>query len=144
MRYVFGARLTKHETTTIVSFRDFPEAITEGVDRADALVQAADCLDAAILFRLKEGASVPAPTDLRRGEIGVPASASVAAKAAFIRAFEKSGVSRAVLARRLGVGETELRRMLDPDHPTKIDRLSDGMVALGMRFVLADQAADAA
>jgi antitoxin HicB len=63
---------------------------------------------------------------------------------AFVRAFRESGLTRVALAGRLGIGENEVRRMLDPNHGTKLERLNDGMRALGWRLVIADQSADAA
>lgn len=144
MRYVYPARLKTQEGTVIVTFRDMPEAVTEGRDHAEARLQATDCLDAALLFRLKEGAAIPPPSRVQRGETAVPASPAVAAKAAFIQAFDRAGVTRVALAARVGVRETEIRRMLDPDHGTKIDRLSDGMRALGRALVITDEAAEAA
>ena len=140
MRYLYPARLDEHGATTLVSFRDLPEAVTEGRQRQEALVEAGDCLD----FRIKEEAAIPLPSRPKRGEILIPASPSVAAKVAFVRAFRESGLTRVSLAARLGVGETEVRRMLDPDHGTKLERLNDGMRALGRRLVIADQSADAA
>src|SRR4051794_4618311 len=133
MQYVYPALLEKHPGTILVAFRDLPEAITEGHNRADAIAQAADCLDAALLFRLKDGEAIPSASRPRQGEILVPASPSVAAKVAFIRAFAEAGLTRVALAARLGVRETEVRRMLDPDHGTKLDRLDTGLRALGRR-----------
>ncbi len=144
MRYVYAARLKAREGTVIVSFRDLPEAITEGKNRADALAQGVDCLDAALLFRLKEGSPIPEPSPLQRGEVAVPASPAVAAKAAFIRTFGEAGLTRVALATRIGVAETEVRRMLDPDHGTKIDRLNAGMRGLGRALVVVDEKAEAA
>lgn len=144
MRYVYPASLEEHPDTVLVRFRDLPEAVTEGKTREDALAEAVDCLDMALLFRVKEKARVPAPSRAERGEVAVPASPSVAAKVAFIRAFAEAGITRVALAGRLGVRETEVRRMLDPDHGTKLDRLNEGMRALGRRLVVADQPADAA
>jgi antitoxin HicB len=144
MRYIYPARLRHHEGTVIVTFRDLPEAVTEGNDRAAALTEAIDCLDAALLFRLKEGERVPEPSAPQRGEIAVPASPGVAAKAAFVRAFQAAGLSRVALAARIGVAESEVRRMLDPDHGTKIDRLGAGMRALGRTLVIVDEDAAAA
>ena len=143
MRYAYPARLEERDGTVLVFFPDFPEAVTEGSDRAAALLEAVDCLDAAILFRLKESAELPAPSPAvpRTGLVVVPASPAVAAKAAFVRAFVASGLTRVALAAKLAVGESEVRRMLDPNHPTKVDRLGEAMVALGRRLVLADEAA---
>ena len=71
----------------------------------------------------------------------VPASLGVAAKAAFARAFAESGMTRVALAEELGLGETEIRRMLDPEHATKLDRLNQALPALGRRLVLGDMRA---
>ena len=144
MQYVYPARLEQHKGTTIVSFRDLPEAVTEGRSRAAALSEATDCLDVALLFRLKERAQLPAPTAARRGEVLVAASPHIAAKVALARAFADSGLTRVALAKRLGVRETEVRRMLDPDHGTRLERLNEGMRALGRQLVVADRPADAA
>ena len=144
MLCVYPARLTKERDTVIVTFRDLPEALTEGEDRAAALAAAVDCLDVALLFRLKEGAPMPASSRARAGEVPVPASPSVAAKVAFVQAFAAAKITRTALAGRLGLRETEIRRMLDPDHSTKLDRLDAAMRALGRRLVVTDQPADAA
>ena len=68
MRYIYAARLDAHRDTVTVSFRDFPEAITEGRDRNEAIAEAVECLDTALLFRLKEGTAVPSPSRTRPGE----------------------------------------------------------------------------
>lgn len=144
MRYVFPASLEEHAREVIVRFRDLPEALTSGRDRIDAVAEAGNALDAALLFRLKERAEIPEPSRARRGEVGVAASPTVAAKIAFARAFRDSGLSRVALAKRLGSSETEVRRMLDPGHATKIDRLNAALRALGRRLELGDEEADAA
>ena len=49
----------------------------------------------------------------------------IALKAALYEAFRESGVSQRRLARDLDIAESEVRRMLNPDHATKaatIDR----------------------
>jgi antitoxin HicB len=144
MQYIYPALLDDRAETIIVSFRDLPEAVTEGRTRGEALAEATDCLDVALLFRMKENNAIPLPSQPEPGEVLVPASPSVAAKVAFARAFSESGVTRVALARRLGLRETEIRRMLDPDHGTKLDRLGDGLRALGRNLVVSDQPADAA
>lgn len=141
MRYVYPARLTDHPETVIVTFRDWPEAITEGADRSAAIAEAHTILDAAIRFRLKEGEVLPEPSRPEGGEVMVAASPSVAAKAAFVRAFRESGLTRVALGARLGLHEGEVRRMLDPAYATKLDRLDAGLKALGRRLILADEAA---
>jgi hypothetical protein len=45
-----------------------------------------------------------------------------------------AGMSRLALARELKLGETEVRRILNPDHRTKLDRLDEVARALGGRL----------
>jgi antitoxin HicB len=71
----------------------------------------------------------------------VPVRPATAAKVAFADAFHASGLTRVELARRLKLDDKEVRRMLDPDHSTKIERLDEAIRALGQRFVLTVEAA---
>jgi antitoxin HicB len=48
----------------------------------------------------------------------------MAAKAALYLAMREAGITNAQLARKLGCGEKEVRRMLDPRHPTKLPRIT--------------------
>lgn len=138
MRYAYPARLKQHSDSIIVTFRDLPEALTFGNDRDDALSSAVDCLDVALLIRLKRSEGIPLPSKPRRGEVVVPASPQVAAKVAFALAFKDSGLTRVALAKRLGWAESEIRRLLDPNHATKLDRIDVALRALGRRLVIGD------
>lgn len=115
----------------IVSFRDLPEALTSGDDERDALVQAADCLDEAIAGRVKRGDEIPPPSPLRRGEHLVAVPAHTAAQAALYLAMREAGISKSELARRLGCDVREARRLLDPRHASKIERLETALAAVG-------------
>lgn len=125
-----------------VSFRDVPEAITWGDGLADALWQAADCLEEAIAGRLRRGESIPAPSKAGKGQRLVPVPALMAAKAALYLAIRDSGITTAVLARRLARSEKEIRRLLDPRHPSRLPLLQDALAKFGKRLVLSvDEAA---
>lgn len=68
-------------------------------------------------------------------------SAQMSAKAALFLAARAARVSNSELARRLGVGEAEVRRMLDPRHNTRLRRLEQGLAALGQRLIVHADAA---
>jgi antitoxin HicB len=55
----------------------------------------------------------------------------IAGKLALYSALREQGISNSELARRLGVRETVIRRMLDPDHATKPERLQAALAELG-------------
>jgi antitoxin HicB len=120
----------------VVTFKDVPEAITQGEDLPDALWQAADCLEEAIAGRIRRGDVIPAPSKPRRGQRLVPVPAPMAAKAALYLAIREAGISNLELARRLGCDEKEVRRMLNPRHATKLPRIQAALEILGKRLVL--------
>jgi antitoxin HicB len=118
----------------VVSFPDVPEAITDGTDRADAQRQAADALGLALLAYLRQGRPLP-PAAATEGE-PVTVSAEVAAKLAVLEAFTAAGIPKTELGRRIGRDEREVRRILDPMHPTKLPMLVQALEALGRRLVV--------
>jgi antitoxin HicB len=61
----------------------------------------------------------------------------IAPKVALYRALQEQGISNSELARRMGVSETIVRRMLDPDHATKSARLEEALRAVGKRLLVA-------
>src|ERR1022692_4205712 len=65
-----------------VTFRDLPEAVTQGEDRLDALDQAADCLEEAVAGRILRGDEIPAPSKTRARQAMVPVRPLMATKAA--------------------------------------------------------------
>jgi len=120
----------------MVRFPDLLEAITSGTDRQDALAQAADCLEEAIAGRIADGLDIPAPSSPRKTQVPVPVPAPTAAKAALYLAMREAQVRNTDLARRLGCDEKEVRRMLDPRHPTKLPRIQQALQVLGKRLVV--------
>ena len=119
-----------------VRFPDLPEAITSGKNRADALLQAADCLEEAIAGRIADGLEVPVPTVNHRNHVQVAVPAPMAAKAALYLATQESGLSNSELGRKLGLDEKEIRRMLDPRHATRLARIQMALDFLGKRLVV--------
>jgi antitoxin HicB len=119
-----------------VRFADLPEALTGGDDLADALAQAADCLAEALAGRIRRGDAIPSPSKLKRGwqAIGVPLY--LAPKLALYLTIRDQGLKNTELAARLGVSETVVRRMLDPKHNTKPERIQAALAALGKRIVV--------
>jgi antitoxin HicB len=107
-----------------VRFPDFPEALTDGADEAEALAEAADCLAEAVAARITDQEDLPAPSPLRRGLHAIPLAPLLAYKAALFSAMRRDGLSESELARRLGLDEEDVRRLIDPsDRASKIERL---------------------
>jgi antitoxin HicB len=123
----------------IARFPAIPEIATGGANFDEAFDNANDALEVALLTFAKHNIELPkdvaADAKHRTAHI-IHVSASVVAKLEFIAAFRQSGLTRVALAERLGKAETEVRRMLNPYHGTKLAMLETAIGALGKRFVL--------
>lgn len=140
--YVYRALFEPGEEHGVtVSFPDLPEAITQGDDEADARAMAEEVLGLALLARIASGDPLPEPKARGRALVAVTVDPAVAAKLAVIEAFRASGLTQAALAARLGKDGREIRRILDPDHPTKVPALDTALKALGQRLVMGVMAA---
>jgi antitoxin HicB len=135
MRYVYMANLeTDPDGGMLVTFADVPEAITHGETLSEALSNAREALGLALRGIVQEGRATPEP--LAVDGVAVAVDAEEAIKLAVIEAFREAGISKRELARRLNKSENEARRILDPDHPSKLSQLQDAMQALGKTIVI--------
>src|SRR5262249_12494855 len=91
----------------------------------------------ALLGYLAQGRSLPKPKARGRALVPVAVAPDVAAKLAVLEAFMEAGINKVDLARRLGKDEKEVRRILDPRHPTKLPTLTEALRVLGKRLVVA-------
>ena len=120
----------------VVTCRDLPELITQGEDVRDAIEQASDAMDEVFATYMIEGVDFPRPTRARRRERLVAPPAETMAKAALYVAMREAGISKTQLAKRLGVDEKEVRRLLDPHYGSKLPRIAEAINLLGQRLVI--------
>ena len=64
----------------VVTFRDIPEAITQGETEEEALHMAKEALETALEFYFEDARTVPIPTNTNSEELTVELSASLSAK----------------------------------------------------------------
>lgn len=140
-RYLYPVDLETDETGRVVArVPDIAGCVTDGADRDEALHEAADALEESIAHAILNGEFLPAPSPVR-GRPCVAPGAVIAAKAALSEAMRAAGANKSDMARKIGLAETEVRRMLDPRHATKMARLEMALAALGRRIVVTVEAA---
>ena len=120
----------------VVTCRDVPELITQGESVEEALEQASDAMDEVFATYLTEGLAFPEPSKARRREHMVAPPPETVAKAALYVAMRRAGISKVQLAKRLGVDEKEVRRLLDPHYGSKLPRIAKAISVLGQRLVI--------
>lgn len=119
-----------------VTFRDAPEAITEGDSREEALLRAEHALESALAMYVAAREPLPAPSAAQQNEVMVPLSALRMAKTALYDAICEQGISRAELARRLRRRLPQVNRVLDLRHASKMEQVESGLAALGLRLIV--------
>ncbi len=137
-RFSFPVTLTPDEVDGgyTVTFRDLPEAITQGENIEDALNEAADCLEEAIANRIIRRLSIPVPSQPAKAEYLVTIPLQTSFKTSIWLAMQEKNFNQTQLAKTLGVNEKEVRRILDPSHNSKLETLERSLLALGKRPVL--------
>ena len=136
-RFQFPVKLAvSEEGGYVVTCRDLPELITQGEDEPDALGQAADAMDEVFAAYMIEGHDFPPPSKARRRERLVSPPAETVVKAALYLAMREAGITKMELARKLGVDEKEVRRLLDPHYGSKLPRIAEAISLLGQRLVI--------
>lgn len=134
--FIYPATFRRDESHRfLVSFPDFPHAHTDGKDVREATEEAIDCLGSVIAERIATGQEIPRPSSVRRRR-AIPVPLWIAGKLALYQAMREQAMSKSELARRLGVRETVVRRMLDPDHETRSEKLQSALEVLGRRVIV--------
>ena len=93
-------------------------------------------MDEVFAAYMQGGLPLPAPSKARRQEHWVSPPAETVAKAALYVAMAEAGISKVQLAKRLGIDEKEVRRLLDPHYGSKLPRIAQAIDALGRRLVI--------
>ena len=88
----------------VVTFPDFPEAVTQGESLDEAMEMARDSLSMAIAYRIEHTEPVPAPSKQRGTHFRLVGLTAIHdAKLALYQLWQASGMRKVELARRLGI-----------------------------------------
>jgi antitoxin HicB len=144
--YAYRARFEPGDRrgNIVATFPDVPEVVTQGRGQADARAMAEEALGLVLLAYLQRGRALPKPRARGRNLVDISVAPDIAAKLAVLESFADAGITKSELARRIGKDEKEVRRILDPKHPTKLPALTAALRALGKRLVVGVMEAEAA
>lgn len=133
----YDIKLTPDDNDTLlVTFPDFPDAVTFGEDEQDAIFQAQNALTEVIAARIANRGDIPEPKK-RKGWVRVPLSALTEAKLLLYWEMRLKNVHKAELARRLGYNNNKMiDRILDVRHNSTFEQMSNAYAALGVRMTV--------
>ena len=146
MKYIYPCNIVRdvvefEETgreAYMATFPDVPGANTGGDTFNEAFVMAEDCLVAALGAHYRTRRPFPLPSPLASGQYGIPLSPVVAAKVALNVALQEQGLTKVALGEMLGVTESNVRKLCDPDHHSHIRLVDRALRVLGRQLVVED------
>jgi antitoxin HicB len=121
----------------VITIPDFRWGVSQGETEAEAREMAADLLQTLIQEHIRNREALPRPIKRRgRKYRAIRLSALQGAKAELYVAFLTSGMRKAELARRLGIPKTNVDRLFDLDHHSRLDQIEAAFAVLGKRIAL--------
>ena len=86
--------------------------------------------------RIRTHEEIPPPSTPQAGQYLIPVPAQTAFKAALYEEVRKQGMNKVDLAARLGIDEKEVRRLVNPHHPSKPPRIEEVLERVGKHIVV--------
>ena len=137
MIYAYPCQFILDEDGVLVAtFPDVPESISGGKDRTEALAMAEDALAVALAGYVHEKRDIPAPSAVSDGQELVAVSTVVAAKLALYTVMRAQRVTKVELASRLGISESAVRKLANPDHRSHISQVQKALREVGRSMVI--------
>ena len=135
MEFQYPVTLKRSDGEVIATFKDVPEAITFGGDKEHALHEAEDALLVALSAYVDDKRPIPAPSKPTKRQSVVVVPPLAVAKIALHNALLDARLSNVALAEKMGLRETQIRRMLDLDHQSHISQIQQALRILGYEVV---------
>ncbi|UMZ14427.1 helix-turn-helix domain-containing protein [Pseudomonas sp. MPFS] len=135
--YAYPVTLHLEDGSTRVSCIDVPGMACVGETLEQALADAVVTLEMALSLYVMQRMTIPLPSPTTPGQLLVRLPALSVAKVALWNAMLHQRVSKAELARRLGVNRPQVDRLVNLLHRSKIEKVEQALRMLGWRIELA-------
>jgi antitoxin HicB len=132
----YRVKLADDEGTTLVTSPDFPDVITFGETRDEALVYAVGAFREAIAARIYHKEEIPEPSKIRAKDDFITLPLQTEMKIRLYQSLNESGIKKADLARKLNLHRQEIDRLLDSKQSTSIGKLEAAFAALGKTLTM--------
>lgn len=141
MRFAYPVEVLTEPDGITITCPDVPSMVTGGwPDLPSSLEAARDALALALSEWVDQGDPLPTPSDpAGRPVVAVPLLA--AAKLALHEAKIAGRLTNVEIGRRLGIGEKEVRRLLDVTHNSRMNQLEAALRTLGRNLIVESQIA---
>lgn len=133
----YPAQFTPEGRGFVVTFPNIPEAITDGDSEQEAMEYAEDAIITAFSEYIKRRRAIPRASKPRGKDVRmVFLPALTEAKIWLYEAMRQAGVRKADLARRLGWQKSQVDRLLDLRHRSRLDQIEAALGKLHKRLAI--------
>ena len=133
----YPAKFDCDEDGITVTFPDIPEAITCGYSETEAMEYAVDAIITIFTEYIKRRRSIPRASKARGKDMRmVVLPALEEAKIRLYEAMRDTGVRKADLARRMGLQKSQVDRLLDLRHRSRLDQIEAALAKLHKRLTI--------
>ncbi len=139
MRFVYPCEIIGNEYDGegfVVEFPDVYGATTGGWSWEEARENAEDALVAALGSYYYLNEDIPLPSAVKEGQQPIALRPVAAAKVALNTAMRKQGMTKVALADKLGVTESAVRKLCNPDHHSHMSTIERALKVVGLSLVI--------
>jgi len=131
----YRVKLTPDDNGTfLVTAPDFPDVITFGDTREEALHYAVGAFREMIAGRIHYKEPIPEPFKIRAKDDFIILPLQTEMKVRLYQSLNESGIKKSDLARKLGLHRQEIDRLFDFKQSTSIGKLESAFAALGKQL----------
>jgi len=131
----YRVKLTPDDNNTfLVTSPDFPDVITFGETREEALHYAVGAFREIIAARIHYKESIPTPSKIRAKDDFITLPLQTEMKIRLYESLQQKGVKKAELARMMKLHRQEIERLLDFKQSTSIGKIEQAFAALGKQL----------
>ena len=135
MRIAYPIRFSVRDSVVHATCPDMPAIAVQAPSRPAARRQMRARLLDALRTCVKEHRDVPRPTASTRRE-AVELPLLIGAKLALYQTMRDQNVTNVALAKRLGTVEGTVRRLVDLDHRSHVEKVEEALALLGKRLLV--------
>lgn len=127
----YPAKFKREVTGYSVSFRDIPEALTQGDSYEEALAMAKDALLTAMGFYYESYRPIPLPSKPKNDEVKVEVNANAIVKILLYNEMIKQHIKKSQLARLLNIRPQQVTRLFDFKQSSSLDTMDAAFKVIG-------------
>ncbi|HGG6608020.1 TPA: hypothetical protein ACJG8M_002154 [Salmonella enterica subsp. diarizonae serovar 50:k:z] len=131
----YTIQITRDTTGFMATCQDMSKFVTAGETEEEIIALAPEAFEMAVECYMDENIPVPLPSDkAAENNHSVVLPATLSAKVELYNTLLASHVSKSELARRMGIPNQNIKKLLSPSTKSRLDTMESAFAALGKRL----------